>query len=66
VENRSTHIGGVIKLMDCCREVKLGAVPCTKGDVLSGWNTLTDQYEEYEVVKVDKKDNWYSLVKRVK
>lgn len=66
ISNSSTHIGGVIKLGSCCREVRIGSSTCTKGDVLSGWNTLTDQYEEYEVIQISKKDHWKSLVKRIK
>lgn len=66
IENKTTDVGGVMKLGNCCREVRLGAVPCEKGEILSGWNTLSDQYEEYEVIQVSKKDPWKSLVRRVK
>jgi hypothetical protein len=55
-----------MKLGSCCREVRIGSSTCEKGDILSGWNTLTDQYEEYEVIQVSKKDHWKSLVRRVK
>jgi hypothetical protein len=65
-ENSSTHVGGVMKLGSCCREIRIGSSRSEKGDILSGWNTLTDQYEEYEVIQVSKKDHWKSLVRRVK
>lgn len=60
----STDIGGIITIDDCCREVRLGAIPCKIGDKLSGFNTLTDQYEEYQVVQVNTKNPLLSLVKR--
>lgn len=65
-ENNSTDIGKHMKLGSCCREVRIGSSTCKEGDILSGWNTLTDQYEEYEVIQVSKKDHWKSLVRRVK
>lgn len=59
-------IGQVTQLENCCREVRLAAVPCKNGDIRSGWNTITDEYEEFVVVEVNEHDNWLSLVKRIK
>lgn len=60
------EVGNTCLLDDCCREVRLGATPCHVGKVLCGWNTLTDQYEEWEVVTVNEKDHWKSIVRRLR
>ena len=66
-KERSTKpVGGVQRIEQCCREVRLGATPCKLDDVLSGWNTLSDEYEEWQVIQVNKKDNRRSKVRRIK
>lgn len=60
----SKNYNVIKELQYCCREVRLGATPCKKGDKLSGWNNETDEYEEWVVIKVDENNNWKSLVKR--
>lgn len=55
----------VRRVKDCCREVRLGAIPCQVGETLAGWNTITNEYESWLVVSVDKVNQWDSLVKRV-
>ncbi len=58
-------IGGVQKIEDCCREIRLGATPCQVGQVLKGYNTLSDEYEEWQVIQVNKKEQ-RSKVRRIK
>ena len=64
----TVNIGGVCLLEDCCREIRLGGLnieSVNPGYKLCGFNTLTDSYEEWELVKINK-DNYYkSLVKRL-
>ncbi len=61
----SVEVGGSCTIDDCCREVRLGTSNCKEGDVLSGYNTLADRYEEYEVIQVSK-NSGSSRVKRIK
>jgi hypothetical protein len=61
----TVDLGDVCELQDCCREVRLGSRPCQKDQILSGYNTLADRYEEFLVIRTDK-NHWQSLVRRIK
>jgi glycine betaine/choline ABC-type transport system substrate-binding protein len=60
---RTVSIGDVCELEECCREIRLGATPLFVGKRLDGWNTLTDAYEVWEVVRIT--DECHGLVKRI-
>lgn len=62
---RTVAIGDVCELWECCREVRLGAAPTFVGERRTGWNTLTDGYEVWEVVCVNTDNYDRSLVKRI-
>ncbi len=64
-EVSSVPVGDTCKLYRCCREVRLAAQGML-GEILSGYNTLSDSYEEYEVIQPCKKDIYLSLVRRTK
>lgn len=54
----------ISRIRDCCREVRLGAVPCKEGDELTGFNTITNELEYWLVAWVDHQDHWNSIVVR--
>lgn len=62
----SVNKGEVCKLEDCCREVRLGALPVELGKILYGFNTLSDESEEWKIIVVNFTDGWKSLVRRIK
>jgi hypothetical protein len=63
-EFSTVKIGDVCMLGECCREVRLGILPLTVGQEIDGWNTLSDQYEVWKVLRVEE-DKYKSLVKRI-
>jgi hypothetical protein len=65
-ELSTKEIGGVQTIEECCREIRLGATPCKIGDILKGWNNFSDEYEEWEVFQINKKNQWRSKVRRIK
>lgn len=64
-EFRTVAIGDVCELWECCREIRLGTSPTFVGERRDGWNTLTDAYEIWEVVRVNTDDYDRSIVKRI-
>jgi len=61
-EFRTVSVGDVCNLDDCCRDVKLGSYSAELGSKISGWNTLTDRLEIWEIVRIE---NQNRLVKRI-
>lgn len=61
----TVEVGEACYLNQCCREIRLGAEAIT-GLKLTGWNTLSDEYEEWIVEVINHQDFGMSLVRRVK
>lgn len=61
----TVDIGETTQLNNCCREVRLGATNLKVGEILTGYNTLSDSYEEWEVVDA-RTDSMNSIVKRIR
>lgn len=59
----TVDVGDCCRLEQCCREIRYGAIKT--GQALTGWNTLTDEYEEFVVEKLASSAS-KSLVRRIK
>lgn len=66
LKNCTVRVGDTARLGNCCREVRLGAYPCEVGGILSGYNTLADQYEEWMVIEVSRKNPMRTRVQRIR
>jgi hypothetical protein len=66
IKDCTVIVGDTCRLGECCREVRLGAYPCSVGDILCGYNTLADQYEEWMVIEVSKRKPMRTRVQRIK
>ncbi|RJQ25763.1 hypothetical protein C4577_05195 [Candidatus Parcubacteria bacterium] len=62
--SRWPKLGAVVKAERCCREIRLGASTFDVGDIIEGWNTDTDEFEKWEVVKLTN-DNLNPLIRRL-
>lgn len=53
----------VQRVVDLCREVRLGLLPNTPvGTILDGWNTIDDQYEQWRVTTTSSvRENIYAI-----
>lgn len=65
IESRWPKIGSVVKADNCCREIRLGASSYKEGEEVEGWNTDTDIFEKWIVVKLTK-DKLNPLMKRLR
>lgn len=62
----TVEIGEVCFVEQCCREIRLGSNHGKIGDILSGFNTLSDEYEEWEIIKINQVNHWKNHVRRTK
>jgi translation initiation factor 2 alpha subunit (eIF-2alpha) len=61
--NPNVSLGECVSVQDCCRDIRI-QFPSELGKVYSGFNTITDESEEWLCISIAK-DGWKTKLQRV-